>query len=164
MLCPASHHCHIPACLLGILSLQLRLGDLTALNGNYYSWWLDPSSFLFTKSVFLPCSKNLQAIASRGQCPKRRKVACLYHFLSPELSPLLRVLVVGEERVEGDHWVCLRPCPFGNQVLVPPPHLRPCVLHRLLWNQIQWNPVRFAVILGLCFLHWGRKAFGVHGP
>lgn len=62
---------------------------------------VDPSSFLFTKSVFLSCSKNLQAIASCGRCPQRRKAASITSCL--QLSPLLRVLVVDEERVEDNH-------------------------------------------------------------
>lgn len=62
-----------------------------------------PSSFLCTKSLFMPCSKNCRAVVSVLRSAGKK--SSLHHLASPELSPLLRALVVGTARVEGRHWV-----------------------------------------------------------
>lgn len=61
-----------------------------------------PSSFLCTKSLFMPCSKNFRAVVSVLRSGKK---SGLHHLVSPELSPLLRPLVVGTARVDGRHWI-----------------------------------------------------------
>lgn len=62
-----------------------------------------PSSFLCTKTLFMPCSQNFRTVGSVLRSAGKK--SSLHHFVSPELSPLLRALVVDSARVEGRHCI-----------------------------------------------------------
>lgn len=87
-----------------------------------------PSSFLCTKSLFMPCSENSRAVVNVLRSAGKK--SGLHHFVSPELSPLLRALVVGTARVEGRHWIISEAAPLevkyslSSGVLSPTSHPR----------------------------------------